>query len=63
MVDESAANDPEQDRKLEGDQRDKAGSLVGDRIEIRRKLGEQAQDTQDPNGSDSNEQGGPVKEQ
>lgn len=63
MVDQSAANDPEQDRKPEGDQRGKADSLVGDRIEIRRKLGKQAQDTQDPSGSDPNEHGVPVKEQ
>jgi hypothetical protein len=63
MVDESTANNSEQDRKPDKDQRGKAGRLVGDRIEIRRKLGKQAQEVQDPSGSEPAENGVPPKEQ
>lgn len=63
MVDESTANNSEQDRKPEKDQRGEAGRLVDDRIEIRRKLGKQAQEAQDPTGSEPTENGVPPEEQ
>lgn len=62
-MDESRANDPEQDRNQEEGQHEKADRLVGDRTKIRRKLGKQAQERPEPSGSEPEEHGVPVKEQ
>lgn len=62
-MDESRANHPEQDRDQEEDQEGKADRLVGHSIEIQRHLGKQAQERQDPSGSEPHEHGVPIKEQ
>lgn len=62
-MDESRANHPEQDRNQEEDQHEKADRLVGHGIEIRRHLGKQAEDRQDPAGHEPHEDGVPLKEQ
>ncbi len=63
MVDEPTANNSEQDRRPKKGQREEAGRLVDNRIEIRQKLGKQAQEVQDPSGSEPAEDGVPPKEQ
>jgi hypothetical protein len=62
-VDESRANHPEQDPDQDEDQHGKAGRLVGHSIDIRRHLGKQAQERQDPSGGEPHEPGVPLKEQ
>lgn len=62
-MDQSSKTHPEQDPEQEEDQRGKADQLVGDRIEIQRRLAKQAQETNDPAGGEPNERGVPAKEQ